>query len=184
MKPESEERSPAQRLGLVQVYTGNGKGKTTAAIGLALRASGHGLRTYIGQFAKGSVCGELEGLARLAPEVRIEQYGAGPAFHADVLTHDQRQAARTGLEAARDAMQSGKYHIVILDEVLVACRLGLVPEASLLTLIDDRPSDVELVLTGRDAPPSILERADLVTEMREVKHPFSTGVQARIGIEY
>ncbi|MFC2078247.1 cob(I)yrinic acid a,c-diamide adenosyltransferase [Candidatus Bipolaricaulota bacterium] len=184
MKPDPKDRGPAQRLGLVQVYTGNGKGKTTAALGLSLRACGHGLRTYIGQFAKGRVCGELAGLGRLAPNVRIEQYGADPAFHEDVLTHDQRQAARAGLGTARAAMQSGEYQIVILDEVLVACRLGLIPEASVLTLIDERPPDVELVLTGRDAPPSILERADLVTEMREVKHPFSRGIEARIGIEY
>jgi len=173
----------APKQGLVQVYTGNGKGKTTAALGLAVRAAGHGMRTYIGQFLKGRDYGELESLAELGP-VTIEQFGLNEWVHVDNVTPEQRQTALKGLEKARHALASGNYDIVVLDEVNVALYFGVLTEAEVLALIDERPPQIELVLTGRYAPPSILERADLVTEMKELRHPFQRGIPARQGIEF
>jgi len=173
-----------KRLGLVQVYTGNGKGKTTAALGLALRAFGHGLRVYVGQVLKGTSYGELAGAERLAPLVTIEQYGLPEQVHADEPSPEQRAAAREGLAKAKEALAGARYDIVILDELAVALNYGLVSEAEVLAAIDERPPHVELVITGRNAPASVLDRADLVSEIREVRHPFSTGVEARPGIEF
>jgi cob(I)alamin adenosyltransferase len=176
--------APKLSIGLVQVYTGDGKGKTTAALGLALRAAGHGLRTYIGQFLKGRDYGELESIKRLAPQVRLEQYGLNAWVHVDQVTPEQRQAAQAGLEKASQALMGGEYDIVVLDEVNVALYFGLLSEAEVLALIDSKPPQVELVLTGRRAPQAILERADLVTEMHELRHPYQRGIEARAGIEY
>jgi cob(I)alamin adenosyltransferase len=170
--------------GYVQVYTGDGKGKTTAAMGLAFRAAGRGLRTFVAQFLKGRPTGEIEAAKKLAPLVVIEQFGregfltakAGPAAEDIAL-------ARAGLDRAREALASGSYDIVVLDEVNTAVHLKVLAEADVLDLIDRRPAAVELVLTGRRAPASFVERADLVTEMRAVKHYFDRGVQAREGIE-
>ena len=171
-------------MGLVQVYTGDGKGKTTAALGLSLRACGQGLHTYIGQFLKKRRYGELRGVARLAPFVTIEQYGVNERIYAGEVTPEQRAAAREGLARARHALVSAHYDIVVMDEVNVALDYGLLSEAEILELVDSKPPSVELVMTGRRAPQAILDRADLVTEMREVKHPFSRGIHARIGIEF
>ena len=176
--------SPRPRSGLIQVYTGDGKGKTTAAIGLAVRAAGHGLRTYIGQFLKGRPYGELEALKRLVAWVKVEQYGLDSWMHVDSVTPEQRAAAEAGLARARDALLSGDYELVVLDEVNVALFFGLLTEEAVLQLMADKPAHVELVLTGRRAPPSILEQADLITEMIEVKHPYQQGIGARRGIEH
>lgn len=173
-----------ERLGLVQVYTGDGKGKTTAALGLALRAAGSGLRTYIGQFLKGSHYGELDGIAMLAPYVTVEQYGLKSFVRADGVPSNQRAAARDGLIRARDALLSGEYDIVILDEVNMGIFFGVLTEAEIAELVDIKPPSVELVLTGRRAPQSIIDRADLVTDMQQVRHPYERGVQARAGIEF
>jgi cob(I)alamin adenosyltransferase len=173
-----------ERAGLVQVYTGDGKGKTTAALGLAVRAAGHGLRTYIGQFMKGFDYGELEGVKMLAPYVTIEQYGIAGWVKAHEISAEQRQAARAGLDKAREALAGQVYDIVVLDEANVALSFGLLDETDVIDLIEHRPEHVELVITGRNAPESILRRAQLVTEMREVRHPFSDGVKARVGIEF
>lgn len=170
--------------GYVQVYTGDGKGKTTAAMGLAFRAAGRGLRTFVAQFLKGRPTGEIEAAKKLAPLVVIEQFGregfltakAGPAAEDVAL-------ARAGLDRARKALLSGAYDIVVLDEVNTAVHLKVLAEADVLDLIDRKPSAVELVLTGRRAPASFVERADLVTEMKAVKHYFDRGVPAREGIE-
>ncbi len=170
------------RRGYVQVYTGDGKGKTTAALGLALRASGHGMRTYIGQFMKGQRYGELEAL-RDNPLITIEQYGDVRCIHREEVTPEHVAQAQRGLERAREAMLSGRYDIVVLDEVNVSIWFGLLTVDSLLSFLDQRPEGVEVVLTGRRAPPELVERADLVTEMREVKHYYQQGVQARKGIE-
>jgi cob(I)alamin adenosyltransferase len=170
--------------GYVQVYTGNGKGKTTAALGLAFRAAGRGLRTYIAQFLKGQPTGELEAAKKLAPLVRIEQFGREGFITVKEGPDDEDiSRARAGLARALEAMLSGEYRIVVLDEVNPAVHFGLLPEAEVLDLIDRRPAPVELVLTGRYAPASFIDRADLVTEMTGIKHYFDKGVKAREGIE-
>jgi len=168
--------------GYIQVYTGDGKGKTTAALGLALRASGHGLRTYIGQFMKGQRYGELDAL-RDHPYITIEQYGDVRCIRREEVTPEHVAQAHRGLERAREAMLSGRYDLVVLDEVNVAIWFGLLDVEEVLALLDERPEGVELVLTGRRAPRELIARADLVTEMREVKHYYQQGVTARRGIE-
>ena len=168
--------------GYVQIYTGDGKGKTTAALGLALRASGHGMRTYVGQFMKGQPYGELDAL-RDHPLITVEQYGDVRCIHREEVTPDHVAQARRGLERAREAMLSGQYHIVILDEVNVTVWFGLLTAEEVLAFLDERPACVEVILTGRRAPQELIERADLVTEMREVKHYYQQGVVARKGIE-
>jgi len=168
--------------GYVQVYTGDGKGKTTAALGLALRASGHGMRTYIGQFMKGQHYGELEAL-REHPTITIEQYGDVRCIRREEVAPEHVAQARRGLERAREAMLSGRYDIVVLDEVNMAIWFGLLTVEEVLAFLDQRPEHVEVILTGRRAPPELIGRADLVTEMREVKHYYQQGVLAREGIE-
>ncbi len=170
--------------GYIQVYTGNGKGKTTAALGLAFRAAGRGFKTYIAQFLKAQPTGEIEAAKRLAPLVTIEQFGReGFITVKDGPDDEDVERARTGLARAREAMLSGDYRIVVLDEVNTAVHFKILTEAEVLALIDERPSAVELVLTGRYAPASFIQRADLVTEMEAVKHYFDRGVKAREGIE-
>lgn len=171
-------------LGLVQVYTGDGKGKTTAALGLALRAAGHGLRTYVGQFMKGQEYGELEAIKRLSPLITIEQFGQQGFVHVEQATAQDEALAHSGLERVRQALHSGEYDIVIMDEINVALFFGLLTVDEVLAVVGGRPPDVELVLTGRRVPEGIIAHADLVTEMREVKHPFQRGIKARRGIEY
>ncbi len=168
--------------GYVQIYTGDGKGKTTAALGLALRASGHGLRTYIGQFMKGQRYGELEAL-RGNVHITIEQYGEVHHIYEDSVTADDVERARRGLELAREAMLSGRYDILVLDEINVAIWFGLIETEEVLAFLDERPAEVEVVLTGRRAPQALIDRAHLVTEMRMVKHYYEQGVGARRGIE-
>ncbi len=168
--------------GYVQVYTGDGKGKTTAALGLALRASGHGLRTYIGQFMKGQRYGELEAVSGNA-HITVEQYGEVHHIYEDTVTADDVERAQRGLELAREAMHSGQYDILVLDEINVAIWFGLIGTEEVLAFLDERPADVEVVLTGRRAPQGLIDRADLVTEMVMVKHYYEQGVNARRGIE-
>lgn len=179
-----EARHVLEGPGLIQVYTGDGKGKTTAALGLALRAAGHGLRTYIGQFMKGQDYGELEGARLLSPYLTIEQYGRPTFVHVRQATPEDVRLAQEGLDRARAAMLSGHYDIVVLDEICVALHFELLTLPEVLLFLEQKPEHVELVLTGRRAPPELVERADLVTEMREVKHPYNEGVPARKGIEY
>ncbi len=170
--------------GCVQVYTGNGKGKTTAALGLALRAAGHGYKTYVAQFLKGQPTGEIEAAKKLDPLIRIEQFGReGFITIKDGPGDEDVTRAKAGLAKALEAMLSGEYRIVVLDEVNTAVHFKILPEEEVLDLIDRRPAEVELVLTGRYAPASFIDRADLVTEMKEVKHYFGKGVKAREGVE-
>ena len=168
--------------GYIQVYTGDGKGKTTAALGLALRASGHGMRTYIGQFMKGQRYGELAAL-RDHPLITLEQYGDPGCITREEVTPEHVVRAEQGLARAREALLSGDYDIVVLDEVNVAIWFGLLTVGDVLALLDQRPDNVEVILTGRRASQEFIERADLVTEMREVKHYYAQGVEARRGIE-
>jgi cob(I)alamin adenosyltransferase len=170
------------RKGFVQVYTGGGKGKTTAAAGLTLRALGHGLRVYMVQFLKkGFKYGELSALKRF-PNFKFAQFGRG--VYLKRPTARDAELAQKALDHAREIVRGGKYDIVVLDEVNVALGLKLIKVADVVDLIESKPPGVELILTGRNAPAEIIQRADLVTEMVEVKHPFSKGVKARAGIEY
>ena len=172
--------------GFIQVYTGDGKGKTTAALGLALRAAGRGLRTYFGQFLKGRKSGEALAAAKLAPLVVIEQFGRqGFVIVRESEAPDDEDVAlaKAGLGKCRQAMLSGIYDIVVLDEVCVAVDLGLLTEADVLGFLDAKPARVEVVLTGRGMTPALAARADLVTEMVARKHYIDEGVRARDGIE-
>ncbi|MBN2209591.1 MAG: cob(I)yrinic acid a,c-diamide adenosyltransferase [Candidatus Coatesbacteria bacterium] len=168
--------------GYVQVYTGDGKGKTTAALGLALRAAGAGLKVFIAQFVKRTASSELEALRRFSDLIAVKQFGRGRFVWGKPSQADV-DAARKGLSEVRTIVSSGEYQVVILDEANVATHLGLIPLDELLAVIDAKPEDVELVITGRDADPRVIERADLATEMVEVKHYYDKGVEARTGIE-
>ncbi|MDP2920697.1 MAG: cob(I)yrinic acid a,c-diamide adenosyltransferase [Dehalococcoidia bacterium] len=170
--------------GYIQVYTGNGKGKTTAALGLAFRALGRGLKTYIGQFMKGQKYGELEA-ARLVPDcIKIEQYGKATFVHIKnpPAPVDVRMA-KEGLEKARAAMLSGNYDIIVLDEIITAHYFHLITLDEMLEIIKQKPDGVELIFTGRYAPAELIDAAHLVTEMTEVKHYYHEDVPARDGIE-
>lgn len=170
--------------GLVQVYTGSGKGKTTASLGLAFRASGHGLRVYVLQFMKGStVYGELEAARRLSPELTIEQVGRDTFVSRSHPDPEDVRFAREGFEKAKGIVLCGDYDLVVLDEINCAVDFGLIPLAALKELIRLKPAHTELVLTGRGAHPDIVDLADLVTEMREIKHYYNSGQHARVGIE-
>jgi cob(I)alamin adenosyltransferase len=168
--------------GFVQVYTGNGKGKTTAAFGLALRAVGAGLRVFIAQFVKNSKYSEIKALERLDDAITLRQYGRGDFLKRKPDEADIR-AAQEGLKEVQQIMLSGRYDLIILDEVNIATYYSLFSVEDVLIFMEARPDHVELVLTGRKADPRIIEAADLVTEMKEVKHYYHQGVKARVGIE-
>jgi len=174
--------SPLQ-IGQLQVYTGEGKGKTTAALGLALRAAGAGLRVFFGQFCKGREVAEHAGLALLGDCVTVSHTGSC-AFITGEPSEADYAAAEAMLAELSAAMQSGDYDVVIADEFNVALDLGLITLPQAQTLLDARPATVELVLTGRNAAPEVVQRADLVTEMLALKHPYDEGLKARRGIEY
>ena len=167
---------------MIQVYTGAGKGKTTAALGLALRAAGAGLRVYFGQFLKKGGYSEIAGLKKL-PGVTVAQFGRN-GFIRTAPEEKDIAAALKGLAAARKAVTCGKFNVVILDEFNVALRLGLFGCSDAMDLISRVPAEVELVLTGRDAEKTVLKCADLVSEVIEVKHYYRAGTKARKGIEY
>jgi cob(I)alamin adenosyltransferase len=183
VKPSSL-RAIRQRLGLVHLYTGDGKGKTTAALGLALRAAGHGLRVLVVQFLKGGKApfGEVEAL-RALPNVTVAQFGPGGFVGRDFSFEDGKEAAREGFDFAQRAVRSGEYDLVVLDEVPVAVRKGLLSEAQVLDLLRRKAKRTEVVLTGRYAGKALREAADLITEMKAVKHPFEQGVRWRWGVE-
>ena len=170
------------RQGFVQVYTGDGKGKTTAAVGLAVRAAGHGIDSYIGQFMKGQPYGELTAL-RDHPNITIEQFGSARCIRREEVSEEDRSRAERGLEKAREAMLSGRYEVVVLDEINVAVWFGLVAEDDVLDFLACRPAHVEVVLTGRRATERLVREAHLVTEFKQVKHYYEKGIPARDGIE-
>jgi cob(I)alamin adenosyltransferase len=170
--------------GYVQVYTGEGKGKTTAALGLALRAAGNGLATRIVQFMKGRHYSELDAIGMLEGLVRIEQFGH-PEFCQISDTPEARdvEMAVSALNRVKDLMQENTCDILIADEMITAALFKLIEEDDILDIIQRKPDGMELILTGRGASRRIIEAADLVTEMKEVKHYYAKGVQARKGIE-
>jgi len=172
---------PPWQRGYIQVYTGNGKGKTSAALGLALRAVGAGLKVYIAQFVKGMKYSELEALKRF-PEITLEQFGRECFIHQQPQEEDIA-IARRGLNRVKEVLASGRYHLVILDEANIATYFQLFSVDELLQVLKQKPLEVELVITGRYADQKVVEKADLVTEMEEVKHYYLKGVQARSGIE-
>lgn len=170
--------------GLIQVYTGTGKGKTTAALGLALRAAGHGLKVYIVQFMKGwPHYGELVSAESL-PNVTIKQFGRPDYVDRDNPDPIDIQRAKEALEHGRQIVMGGQYDIVVLDEVNVALDFKLIEPEAVLDLLKSKPENVELILTGRYAPPQLIEQADLVTEMRQIKHPYQQGIKGRRGIAF
>lgn len=175
---------PAAPKGYIQIYTGNGKGKTTAALGLALRAAGHGYRTFIGQFLKGQDYGELTAVKKLEPYITIKQFGRKGFVHVnknpDKIDID---LAKKGLEECRRAMLSGNYNIIILDEITVCLYFNLLGEQEILEFLSHKPPEIEIVITGRYAPDSLIAAADLVTRMDEIKHYYTKGIPARKGIE-
>ena len=170
------------KKGLVHIYTGDGKGKTTAAFGLAIRAAGAGLRVSIHQFIKGCEYSENK-IFRKIDNISIEQCGRGCWIKGKPTVKD-RQCAQKGFEKACDHIYSGKYDVVVLDEANIALKLGLIKASEMEEVIRNRPLSVEIVLTGRHCPKSVLKHADLVTEMRKIKHPFDRGIPARKGIEF
>jgi cob(I)alamin adenosyltransferase len=167
--------------GLVHIYTGDGKGKTTAALGLAVRAVGQGMKVAFIQFIKGEACGEHFFVKQYKP-FEIIQVSVGDSFKKS--KKQLSQEAQQTLAYAEQEISSGKYDLVILDEIFVAISQGLITTKQVLELLDSKPASMELVLTGRNAPPEIAHRADLVTEMLMIKHPFTEGTGARRGIEY
>lgn len=170
--------------GLIQVYTGNGKGKTTASLGLAFRAVGRELMVCMIQFMKGGgPYGEQMAAERLAPYLTIIQTGRPGWVNKENPHETDKALAGEALELARKAVTGGEYDMVILDEINGAVSMGLVPVDGLLELMRDKPDNVELVLTGRNAHEKVIEAADLVTEMREIKHYYKAGVKSRDGIE-
>jgi cob(I)alamin adenosyltransferase len=172
------------KQGLVQVYTGEGKGKTTAALGLVLRAVGNGLRAYIVFFLKGdTVYGEQAALSKI-PGVTVVRSGTGKFIHSRQITSEDKQQAKKALDAARKAMLGGDYDLVVLDEVNVAAAWNLIEVQDVISLIKEKPDNVELVLTGRYADKAVIDLADYVTVMVNIKHPFEKGIHARKGIEF
>jgi cob(I)alamin adenosyltransferase len=172
------------RKGLVQVFTGNGKGKTTAALGTIIRAAGHGLRTFIVFFMKGNYAyGEYSTLSKL-PNVDTASFGFRSLTDPANVKPEEIEQAELALAAAREAVLGGDYDLVVLDEVNVALGFNLIKLDNVVKLIRDKPPNVELILTGRYADDKLIELADLVTEMVKVKHPFDKGIKARKGIEY
>jgi cob(I)alamin adenosyltransferase len=168
--------------GYIQVYTGNGKGKTTAALGLAIRAAGAGLNVYMAQFLKHGEYSEIKGLKRFSDTITIEQFGCGRFIKGRPSAEDVA-AARKGLDKIKAVLKAGRHAVIILDEANVAVSLNLFSENELLEIIAQKPDNIEIIITGRAAAPGVIAAADLVTEMKEIKHYYKNGVEARIGIE-
>ncbi len=170
--------------GLVMVYTGDGKGKTTAAMGQALRALGHGRKVFVVQFMKGRKYGEVLCAEKFLPDLTIRQCGLDSFVMRDNPAPVDVELAGQGLNLAKKVLPSGEYDMVILDEINVALEFKLVPLDEVLEIIRNKPREVDLILTGRYAPPEIIEAADMVSEVREIKHHYAKGVKERAGIEF
>lgn len=197
------------KLGLVQVFTGDGKGKTSSSLGMALRAVGQGLKVYMIQFMKSGDTGELFAVKKYLPDFKIVQFGkdaledkqvkifqfdgegqikpVGPKngkYYIFLPDREEQEPSRRALEHAFHVAMSEQYNVLILDEACVALEKGLITNEEMMKLIDEKPEELELVLTGRGCPEAIKERADLVSEIKEIKHPFNKGILARRGIDY
>jgi len=168
--------------GYIQVYTGNGKGKTTSALGLSIRAAGAELTVLIAQFVKAGEYSEIKALKRFSDWITVVQFGAG-RFIKGKPSPEEIAAASKGLEFIKNAMKSNEYDIIIMEEANVAAACGVIQTKDILDIMEIKPDNVELVITGRGADPKVIEKADLVTEMKEIKHYFQKGVKARVGIE-
>ena len=178
---------PKHKVGLVIVITGNGKGKTTSALGIALRAVGHNMKVCIICFIKGDMySGEFDGVKRLSPDIDIHVTGKGflGIINSPYSFEEHRANAQNGLMLAREKMESGVIDILILDEIHNAIDLGLVDLPQILELIDKKPPFMHLILTGRDARQEVIEKAHTVTEMKEIRHSFSLGIEPQKGIDY
>ncbi len=177
---------PKNKKGLTVVFTGDGKGKTSAALGIVLRAIGHGMKTCMVQFIKDTLySGEIDGFKRLGSDVELIRAGRGYIFQQGAeVPKAHREEAQKGFKAAEEKMQSGAVDVLILDEINVAVKLGLVDLAQVLDLIDRKPPFMHLVLTGRGADPAVIEKADIVTEMKEIKHAYRQGIEPQKGIDY
>lgn len=169
--------------GYIQLYTGNGKGKTTAAFGLALRAVGAGKKVFFAQFVKGKTYSEIEAVNKFIPTITIKQYGRG-CFIVNDPTQEDIDAARNGLKEVAEIIHSGNYDVVILDEATIALYYKLFSFEELKHLLINKPDKLEIVITGRYAPNELIDLADLVTEMKEIKHYYTKGIEAREGIEF
>ena len=171
--------------GYIQVYTGDGKGKTTASLGLALRAAGNDMKIYIAQFMKKFDYSEVKALKKFLPDhVTIEQFGL-PEFHTsgEMVTEEEKKAALEGIAAVKEAIAGGHYDIIIMDEINILLYFKIIDMETVLDIIDSKPPNIEFILTGRNAPREIIDRAHLVTEMKEIKHYYTQNVPARPGIE-
>ena len=171
------------KRGYIQIYTGDGKGKTTAALGLALRAAGRNLRVFLGQFVKGMPYGEHKALERFSDLITVEQFGRECFIRRNPEPEDI-ETARRGWARCREILKNGDYSVIILDELGIALHYNLISLKEVQEFLDGKPEDTEIILTGRKIPEELFQRADLVTEMREVKHYYTLGVPAREGIEY
>ncbi|MFZ6016383.1 MAG: cob(I)yrinic acid a,c-diamide adenosyltransferase [Nitrospirota bacterium] len=175
-----------RRKGFIQIYTGDGKGKTTAAVGLAVRARGHNLKVCYVYFHKDPEKWEY-GEHRVLEKIGVDIFGFAkkhPHFHKEIDPADIRKECLEGIEFIKRIYQEKKYDILILDEIIISLRDGFLKEEEVLGILDSKPGDLELILTGRGASEKIIERADLVSEIKKIKHPFDKGVQRRKGIEY
>jgi len=174
-------------LGLVQVYTGTGKGKTTAAIGAGIRAVGQGLRVHMIQFLKGGdnfpPYGEVRAIEQI-PRFTLEQFGPSHFVEPGAISDEDREIVKRGLKRSGEVLASGNYDLVILDEINVVLQLGMATLQEVLDLLDRKATQTEVILTGRGAPEALLKRADLVSRVDAIKHPFDRGIKARLGIEY
>ncbi|HHW58561.1 MAG TPA: cob(I)yrinic acid a,c-diamide adenosyltransferase [Clostridia bacterium] len=174
------------KKGYVQVYTGDGKGKTTASLGLAFRAVGRGMKVIMFQFLKGMTTGELKTAELLKPNFEIRRFAESKKFTWEMTKEEfeeLKQMVKEEYNELLETVKSGQYDIIIVDEVMAAIHSGLLTVEEIVRLIDEKPETVELILTGRSAPQAIIDKADLVTEMKEIKHYYKQGVPARVGIE-
>lgn len=172
------------KKGYIQLYTGNGKGKTTAALGLALRACGAGLKSIILQFMKGQYYSELDAIKKLKGQIQIEQFGSSKFCVLNDDNFEEHYAlARNGMKRAMEVLNDKKYDIIILDEIVTCLHFKIITLDEIIKLIEQKPETKELVLTGRGAPQHLISMCDLVTEMTEIKHYYTNGINARTGIE-
>lgn len=169
--------------GYIQIYTGNGKGKSTAAFGLSLRAIGAGKKVFFAQFVKGKPYSEINAIAKFLPDITLQQYGLG-CFIYDNPTQDDINAAQNGLKEISTIIQSEKYDIIVLDEANIALYYKLFSVRDLIDVLNKKPKATEIIITGRYAPDELIKIADLVTEMKEIKHYYTKGIEAREGIEF